>query len=120
MRRKRETPEKSIQNRLVRLERNIDSIPIWAPKAYAGEIERRYSLLWRGERAEVVALASSKYGQFRALDKIILTALVDLWHQQGRRHDGIVVFQIMDVIELLGRKGASTGIKASMLGERRM
>ena len=102
-------PVKTIQNRLVRLERNIDSIPIWAPKSSAGEIERRYQLSWRGEKAEVIALASSKYGQYRARDKIVLTALVELWNQQGRRRDGIVVFQIIDVIELLGRKGISTG-----------
>ena len=102
-------PVKTIQNQLVRLERNIDSIPIWAPKSYSDEVERRYPLLWRGERAEVIALASSKYGQFRKLDKIVLTALVELWNQQGRRPDGIVVFQIMDVLELLGRKGSSTG-----------
>ncbi len=102
-------PVKRVQNRLVRLERNIDSIPIWAPKHYADEVERRYQLSWRGERAEVIALASSKYGQYRARDKIVLTALVELWHQQGRRSDGIVVFQIMDVLELLGRKGSSTG-----------
>ncbi len=87
---------------VVRLERNVDSLPIWAPKAYAGMLERTYTLSWKGEGAEVQVMALPKYGQLRSLDKLVLTALIYLWNEQGRRADGRIAFQIAGLIKLLG------------------
>lgn len=108
MQRQKKT-RKGERDHLVRLERNVDSAPIWAPKAYANDLERRYPLSWRGEGAEVVVLAVRKYGQLRTFDKVVLTALVQLWHQQGRQPDGLITCQIIDIIELLERKEVDIG-----------
>lgn len=102
---------------LVRLEQNMSALPIWAPRGYAKDYERNYPLHWIHEDARVTALATTKYGQLRAFDKIVLTALVHLWNEQGHDEDGRVSFQIIDIINALERE--NTGklyqqIKASL------
>lgn len=89
---------------LVRVEQNIDSQPIWAPATYADELKRVYPLKWRGEDASVTVQASGEYGMLRSFDKLVLTALVHLWNEQGRRADGYVGFKISDIVHALERK----------------
>lgn len=97
------TPASRGEGPLVRLERNVDSLPIWAPKTYADVLERTYALPWRGDGAAVRVLALEPYGQLRAFDKLVLTALVHLWNRQGRHPDGWASFRIAEVIELIQR-----------------
>ena len=102
---------------LVRLEQNMSALPIWAPRGYAKDYERTYQLHWIHDDARVTALATTKYGQLRAFDKIVLTALVHLWNEQGQDEDGRISFQIIDIINALERD--NTGklyqqIKASL------
>ena len=89
---------------LVRVEVNIDAQPIWAPSAYADERKREYQLSWRSDKASVTVQASGEYGMLRTFDKLVLTALVHLWNEHGRRDTGIVYFQVIDVIRVLERK----------------
>lgn len=89
---------------LVRVEQNIDSQPIWAPASYADELRRVYPLKWRGKDASVTVQASGVYGMLRSFDKLVLTALVHLWNEQGRRPDGYVGFKISDIVHALERK----------------
>jgi len=100
-----ERPREPEQRReLVRIERNVDSLPIWAPSKYAKTDERRYPVPWRGKNAEVRVQKAGRYGQLRAFDKITLSALTQLWDEQGRDPAGWVTFQIIDIINVLGRK----------------
>jgi len=94
---------------LVRIERNVDSLPIWAPSQYAKTDERVYPVPWRSENAEVRVQKAGKYGQLRAFDKIVLTALTQLWQEQGRDPAGWVTFTIMEIIRVLGRKNDQGG-----------
>ncbi|MEL6445660.1 MAG: replication initiator protein A [Bacteroidota bacterium] len=89
---------------LVRVEHTIDSQPIWAPSKYADEVKRVYPLKWRGNDASVTVQASGEYGMMRAFDKLVLTALVHFWNDQGRPKTGHVSFQIIDIIRALNRK----------------
>ena len=88
---------------VVRVETSIDQLPIWAPSSYADERERVYPLAWRGEEASVAVQASGKYGMLRSFDKLVLTALVHLWNEQGRDEKGRVYFQVGDIIRALDR-----------------
>jgi len=88
---------------LVRVESNMDSQPIWAPSSYADERTRTYPLKWRGDDAEVTVQSSGEYGMLRAFDKLVLTALVHLWNEQGKQEKGRVYFRLIDLIETLGR-----------------
>ena len=92
-----------------RLERNMDTLPIWAPSQYAAHKERAYKLPWRGENAEVRVQAAGRYGQLRWFDKLILTALVQIWNDKGRDPNGWVYFRIIDIIERLERKDVVGG-----------
>lgn len=89
---------------LVRVETTLDTQPIWAPSSYADELKREYPLPWRGEGASVTVQSSGEYGMLRSFDKLVLTALVHLWNQQGRDETGRVYFQIIDLVNALGRK----------------
>lgn len=89
---------------LVRVEQNIDSQPIWAPSKYAEELKRVYPLKWRGDDASVTVQGAGEYGMLRSFDKMVLTALVQLWNEQGRRPDGYVSFRISDIVHAFERK----------------
>jgi len=96
----REELEQAAQ--FTRLEKNVDQLPIWAPSQYANEKERTYHLPWRNN-ASVSVQSSGKYGQLRWFDKLVLTALVQIWNSKGRNTDGWVYFQIIDIIDVMSR-----------------
>lgn len=89
-------------SKLVRVEFNLDSQPIWAPSSCANELKRSYPLPWRGERASVTVQSSGEYGMLRGFDKLILATLVKLWNQQSRPENGRVYFRIGDILDILG------------------
>ena len=86
---------------VVRLESNLDTIPVWAPSTHARELERVYPLYWRNDGGEVRVHAAGKYGQLRSFDKLVLVVLVHLWNQQKQPETGRVNFQIVDILDHL-------------------
>ena len=100
----KETPTTPKEAAITRLEKNLDSLPIWAPSQYARQKVREYPVPWRAPKARVRVQAAGQYGQLRGFDKLILTALVQLWNEQGRGDEGIIHFQIIDLVERLERK----------------
>ena len=93
---------------MVRMETTLDSQPIWAPAHHADDLTRVYPLKWRGEDASVTVQASGEYGMLRSFDKLVLTALVHLWNDQGRQETGRVYFLVIDIIRALGRKNTGS------------
>ena len=100
-----------------RIERNADTLPIWAPSRYAKATLREYQLEWISPNAKVVVLSTGPYGNLRWQDKLVLIAITRLWYEQGMNPDGWVNFTLSDVTKRLGKgKGGSryTLITASL------
>jgi hypothetical protein len=86
-------------NKVVRVERSSDSLPIWAPSQYGKEDEREYLLPWLNEHARVVVQKAGKYGLLRWNDKITLASLFMFWYQQGQNPEGWVNLSIADIVK---------------------
>ena len=92
----------------IRIERNADTLPIWAPSRYAKTLEREYALEWISPNAKVLVQSAGKYGTLRWQDKLVLIAITRLWYEQGMNPDGWVNFTLSDVTKRLGKeKGGS-------------
>jgi len=88
----------------VRIERNADTLPIWAPSRYATAVKREYQLKWISPNAKVIVQSAGEYGALRWQDKLVLIALTRLWYEQGMNPDGWVNFTLSDVTKRLGKK----------------
>jgi hypothetical protein len=86
------------------IERNLDAIPIWKPVQYRGEERREVQLPWIAEDASVVSQKAGSHGNFIATDKLTLAVLHQMWKDQGTRENGLVNFQIGDILERLEKK----------------
>ena len=93
----------------VRVDTATDQLPIWAPSSYADELSRTYQLSWIGDDSAVTVQSSGEYGMLRTFDKLILTAIVQFWNEQGRNAEGHVYFHTSDLIRSVhGNSGGRT------------
>ena len=82
----------------IRIERNADTLPIWAPSRHAKAEEREYLLEWISPNAKVAVQSAGKYGNLRWRDKLVLIILTRLWYEQGMNPDGWVNFTLTDAV----------------------
>lgn len=83
------------------MERNTDTLPIWAPSQHGRRDKHEYRLEWISPNAKVTVQKSGEYGLLRWQDKLVLAVLVLLWSKQGRNPDGWVNFIVEDVVKAL-------------------
>ncbi len=88
----------------IRIERNADTLPIWAPSRHATALKREYQLEWISPNARVVVQSAGEYGALRWQDKLILVAITRLWYEQGMNPDGWVNFTLSDISKRLEKE----------------
>ncbi len=87
-----------------RIERNADTLPIWAPSRHAKALKREYFLEWISPNAKVVVQSAGEYGNLRWQDKLVLITLTRFWYEQGMNPDGWVNFTLSDTVLKLGKE----------------
>ena len=97
-----------LSREVVRMERNVDTLPIWSPSQYGRLDEREYKLQWIHENAKVTVQKAGRFGLLRWQDKLILAVLVHFWNQQGQDPEGWVNFTIADVAKTIREKVGGT------------
>jgi len=97
-----------LSREVVRMERNVDTLPIWSPSQYGKRDEREYKLQWLHENAKVTVQKAGRFGLLRWQDKLILAVLVHFWNQQGQDPEGWVNFIIADVAKTIREKVGGT------------
>jgi len=93
---------RELAERLVRFEHQIEKLPLWAPSIYADERVRSYTITVQDQPIEIRVQSAGEYGQLRAQDKLVLAALMRLWHDQGRDPTGFLHCPVSVILDLLG------------------